>query len=138
MKPEEATLRYERRFGYGVKKVWAALTEPDEVREWSRASHVVIEPRVGGRVDIRALLHITGRVTRFDPPRTFEHEFIVAAGGPVEEGENAMLRWDLEPDGDGTRVTMTFVHLSAATARIFVRGQPVYFDILEEYLGAGK
>jgi uncharacterized protein YndB with AHSA1/START domain len=138
MKPEEATLRYERRFAHDPQKVWAALTEPDQVRVWSRATHVMIDPRLGGRVDIRALVDVTGRITVFDPPRTLEHEFIVAAGGPVKAAENAVLRWDLAPDGDGTRLTMTFTRVSAATARIFVRGQPVYFDLLEAYLGGRR
>ena len=138
MKPEEATLRYERRFAHDPQKVWAALTEPDQVRAWSRATHVVIEPRLGGRVDIRALLDITGRITVFDPPRTLEHEFVVEGAGPAKVVENAVLRWDLEPDGDGTRLTMTFTRLSAATALIFVRGQPVYFDLLEAYLGGRR
>ena len=138
MDAHAASLRYERTFAYDPQKVWAALTEPDQVKAWSRATHVVIEPRLGGRVDIRALLHITGRITVFDPPRTLEHEFIVAPGGPVEAAENALLRWGLEPDGDGTRLTMTFTRLSAATARIFVHGQPVYFDLLDAYLGGRR
>lgn len=130
------TLRLERRLAHPPERVWAAITEPEQVREWMRAKRATIEPRRGGTIDIDSVIHITGRILVWDPPRVLEHEFRIQPGPRLPDGENAVLRYDLEPDGDGSLVTRTFTRLSPESARLFANGQRIILDLLARYLDA--
>ena len=45
---EKRAVRFERRYDATPDEVWAALTEPEQVRNWF--AEMTIEPRAGGRV----------------------------------------------------------------------------------------
>jgi uncharacterized protein YndB with AHSA1/START domain len=97
-------LRYERRLAHPVERVWAALTDPDELRGWL-AEAERLELVEGGTVVLRwlnsdqdgnqAVLH--GVVTELEPGRVLE-----VAGEP-----HGTLRWELRPDGDGCELTFS-------------------------------
>ena len=118
---ERPALRFERRYPHPVERVWRAVTEPDELAAWF-PSAVVGERAVGAELVFdddaqRAEAHekgeptradgpaFTGRVIAYDPPTVFSFSW----GGEV-------LRFELHPDGDGTRLLFTQVlsHRSAA------------------------
>lgn len=92
-------LRFERRLGHPIEKVWAALTEPAELIGWLAEAEVELEE--GGRVVLRwqntdeegnrAVMHAT--ITRLDPPRLIEYE------GDV----HGLLRWELREEGERLR-----------------------------------
>ena len=105
-------LRFERRYRQPVERVWRAISEPNEMAEWF-PSNVVGERRVGAGLRFvddaqREAAHaageptrddgpmIEGTVTDFEPPRVFAFTW----GGEL-------LRFELEPDGDGTRLVFT-------------------------------
>jgi uncharacterized protein YndB with AHSA1/START domain len=91
-------LRYDRRLRHPVEKVWAALTDPARVEEWLARAEV--ELAEGGRVRLEWLngdAVAEGRVTRLQPPHAIEFDTDV----------HGRLLWELEPDGDGTRLTLT-------------------------------
>jgi hypothetical protein len=48
----------------------------------------------------------------------------------------AVLRYELEPDGDGTLLTMTFTRLTPTTACLFANGLTRGLDRLERHLEA--
>ena len=94
-------VRFVRRLAHPVDRVWRSITDPGELRHWFPAA-VELELRVGapirfvhpdGQVD-------TGELRELDPPRRLAFLW----GGDL-------LRLELEPDGDGTR--LTFVHVLA-------------------------
>jgi uncharacterized protein YndB with AHSA1/START domain len=106
--------------------VWQALTDPDHLREWAPFD----SDRNLGTVGTAKLStvgaptpHVTdARITRADAPRTLEYDW----GGKE-------LRWELEPLGGGTRLTLWhnidrgFISMGAA-------GWHICFDVLERFL----
>jgi uncharacterized protein YndB with AHSA1/START domain len=95
-------LRFERRLAHPPERVWRALTERDQLRQWFPV-HVDVDLSCGAglRFDLTAEAKrrlaladqdttSTGEVTRFDPPRLLEYTW----------GEET-TRWELTPDGAG-------------------------------------
>ena len=96
-------LRYERSLAHPVDRVWAALTEPDEVRTW--LAEADLDLVLGGRVRLRWLNSdeegggavATGTVSALDPPHLLE----------LDTEPHGVLRWELRADGDATALTLT-------------------------------
>lgn len=114
-------LRFERRYRHPIERVWRAVTDPSEVGRWF-PSEVVGERKAGTELifdddaqraaDMEAGEPtradgplITGRVIAHDPPNVWSFTW----GGEV-------LRFELTPDGDGTRLVFTQIlsHQSVA------------------------
>jgi uncharacterized protein YndB with AHSA1/START domain len=115
-------LRFERRFAHPVERVWQALTDPEQLKQWVSATELEIDLVEGGRMYSRTAapelveavlaehpeldgIGIRERgfeshdtVLRVEPPRVFEHTF----GAP-----NSVVRWELEPDGGGCHLRMS-------------------------------
>ena len=96
-------LRYERRLAHPVDRVWAALTEPAELRGW--LADADIELARGGAVQLRWLntddqgnrAVMGGTITALEPPRLLE----------IDSDIHGVLRWELRPDDRGT--TLVFI-----------------------------
>ena len=96
-------LRYERRLAHPIERVWAALTEPAELRGWLAEADVDLVP--GGREQLRWLNSddegdtavASGTITALEPPRVFE----------VDTDIHGVLRWELAPDGGVAALTFT-------------------------------
>jgi len=114
-------LRFERRYRQPVDRVWHAVTEPSELARWF-PSEVVGERSVGAELLFpddaqRAAAAASGEPARaegdvprgqvvvHDPP----HVFSFTWGGEL-------LRFELHPDGEGTRLVFTHVLTHRATA----------------------
>jgi uncharacterized protein YndB with AHSA1/START domain len=86
-----------------VRRVWAALTEPGELRGWLADADVDLV--AGGRVQLRWLntdddgnrAVATGTVSALDALHLLEFDTDV----------HGVLRWELREDGDGTALTFT-------------------------------
>ena len=129
---EARALRYDRFLAHPPERVWDALTNPDDLMQWMAAEQVVIEGRVGGRFEIQGIVNGVGRVLAWEPLKVLQHDFqFVTAGAPKEGG---IITYELQPEGTGTRLTMTFRSRSQALARVFERGQATTFDRLEANL----
>ena len=95
-------LRFERRIAHPVQDVWDALTV--EHSEWLSGTGAEIELRIGGRVHMPDHT-IESTVVELDPPR------VIAFGWDSRDwGEGGVVRWELAPDGDGTRLVLTHDH----------------------------
>jgi uncharacterized protein YndB with AHSA1/START domain len=101
-------LVFERRLNHPVERVWAALTEPDQIEAW--LARAELEPRAGGHVHLEWLntdeegnryegADATGTVAAIDPPRLLE----------LDTDVHGRLKWELRPDGDRTELTFTVV-----------------------------
>jgi uncharacterized protein YndB with AHSA1/START domain len=100
------TLVFVRELRHPVDRVWAALTEPDQLRRWApyapdRDLAAPGEVTLAMRDGHGGETPVTGTVTACEPPRLLEHAF----------GED-VLRWELEPTAGGTRLTLR--HTSGA------------------------
>jgi uncharacterized protein YndB with AHSA1/START domain len=96
-------VRFQRHLAHPIERVWAALTEPDQLLAWWGDADVDLVE--GGRFTVRWLntddrgnspvMHAT--ITRLDPPRLLE------TSGDI----HGVLRWELRPDDRGTTLVLT-------------------------------
>src|ERR1051326_1751202 len=115
------TLILVRELRHSHKKVWQALTDPTQLREWAP---FVIDGNLGvagATVNLTWVgnpIPIATKVTRADAPKFLEY------------GDH---RWELEPSGNGTRLTLwsnidrRFISWGAA-------GWHIAFDVLDRLL----
>lgn len=115
------TLILVRELRHPPEKVWLALTDPAQVREWAPFVVDGNLDRVGATVQLTWVGNptpIPTTVTRADAPRALEY------------GE---IRWELEAFGGGTRLTLwsaidrRFISMGAA-------GWHIAFDVLDHLL----
>ena len=124
-------LRFERFFDHPVERVWAAITEPDQMVGWWAEGE--LDLRLGGRVVLRwlnsdddgnqAVLH--GAITEIDAPRVFE----------IEGEPHGVLRFDLCPEDDCTHLIFTnVVPAPDEVVPMALAGWHIHLDHLAEAL----
>jgi activator of Hsp90 ATPase-like protein len=116
-------LRFERRLGHPIERVWRAVTEPAELERWFVAS-VAWTPAAGETFEAAGE---TGRITAVEPPQR------LAWTWGVER-----YAFELTPDGDGCVLAFTHVF----DPRLgpdwqHAAGWETYFDRLAVHLGGG-
>ena len=99
---DRLTLRYDRRYPHPVELVFEAVSTAEHLDVWMLPISRV-ERRVGGRCSFTWGLmdegsEDVGIVTEFDPPRRITYGF---------EADASYMRFDVEPDGDGTLLHFT-------------------------------
>lgn len=120
------TLVLVRDLRHPPERVWAALTDPAQLREWApfdadRSLGAVGSAKLS-TVGAPAPMVSESRVTRADAPSVLEYTW-----GAQQ------LRWELEPHDGGTRLTLWhaidrgFISMGAA-------GWHVCFDVLDAWL----
>ena len=113
---------------HAPEKVWRALTDPAQLREWAPFDADGSLGKTGNRVKLTTVgapkpMVSESTVTRADPPRELVYNW----------GGNDM-RWQLEAHGGGTRLTLwtsiprNFIAMGAA-------GWHICFDVLDHLLG---
>ena len=131
---DHQVIRFERRLGHPVERVWRALTEPDEIAAWLALAE--LELHEGGRVVLRwqntgeegNTAVARGTVSALDPPRLVEFDTDI----------HGRLRWELEPDGDATLLTFTAeAQLPEEYELEVLSGWHIHLDHLEEVLDGG-
>jgi len=120
------TLVLVRELRHPPASVWDALTDPAELREWAPFDADRNLGKVGdaklSTVGMPVPIVSETKITRAEAPRLLEYNW----------GENEM-RWELEPLGAGTRLTLwhnigrKFVAMGAA-------GWHICFDVLDLFL----
>ena len=129
--PDRSTLRFERHLRHAPERVWRAITDPAELREWFPAD-VIYEPRAGAPMQfdfggIHGQDVWPGEVHAWDPPRVFAFLW-----GTDE------LRFELHEQGAGESTmlvfTHTFVHEPGKPARD-AAGWEACFEAFDAVLG---
>jgi uncharacterized protein YndB with AHSA1/START domain len=103
------TMQFEHRIAAPPDKVFAALTDFENLRDWRTLESVQIDPpgplRVGTRITSTVkgpggLMHFTNEVTQLDPTRrlyddrALEGSFLIEAGFQVDAaGDESNVRW---------------------------------------------
>jgi len=129
-----AVIAFERRLRHPIEAVWAALTDPEQRAAWLGGG--TLEPREGGRVSLHTgpagppggQATISGRVLVWDPPRVLEHEWL-QHGLAV-----SIVRYELQPDGEGTVLRLTHRRSVAPGAMGGRAGWHAYLDRLAAHL----
>lgn len=104
-------LRFERRLAHPPEKVWRAVTDPAEMEHWFPAS-IRTELKVGAPMRFSFAGHNPdiasrfdeGEVLEFDPPRVYAFRWA-----------DSVLRFEMTPDGGGTRLVFTHALGGAGT-----------------------
>lgn len=99
-------LRFQRRLRHPREKVWRALTEAEHLQHWLPCD-IVGERRAGAAIELPfwpaqverysievPVLH--GTISVWDPPSVFEWSW-----------DTDQLRWELDDDAGGTKLTFT-------------------------------
>jgi uncharacterized protein YndB with AHSA1/START domain len=123
---EKWTLVLTRELRHAPEKVWTALTDPASLREWAPfdadRSLASVGPLKLSTVGMPTPIISETKVMRAEPPTLLEYRW----------GEND-LRWQLEPLGDGTLLTLwhnidrNFISMGAA-------GWHICLDVLERFV----
>ena len=137
----QPALRFVRRYQHPIERVWRAVSDPGEMGQWFPAT-VEGDRAVGAELifdddDQRAAAREAGEPTRaegpmfhgtvvaYDPP----HVFSFTWGGEL-------LRLELAPDGEGTRLVFTHVLSHASVAARNGAGWHACLGELDRMLGA--
>jgi uncharacterized protein YndB with AHSA1/START domain len=127
-------IHFERRLGHPVERVWRAITEPSEMEKWLALAELDLVE--GGGVvltwqntdDDGNTAVARGTVSALDPPHLVEFDTDI----------HGRLRWELEPDGDGTVLSFTAeVELPPDYELDVLAGWHIHLDHLEEVLDGG-
>jgi uncharacterized protein YndB with AHSA1/START domain len=118
------TLILVRELRHSPEKVWQALIDPAQLREWAP---FVVDASLGtvGTVKLTWVGNPTPldtSVTRADPPKLLEYR-----SGDTE------TRWELEPFGSGTRLTL-WTNIDRRFISWGAAGWHISFDVLERLL----
>jgi uncharacterized protein YndB with AHSA1/START domain len=124
---EKWTLILVRQLRHSPPKVWQALTDPAQLREWAPFDADGTLGTVGATVKLTTVgaptPHVTETtVTRADAPNTLEYNW----GG-------FDMRWELEAIGDGTRLTL-WTNIDRRFISMGAAGWHVCFDVLDHLL----
>lgn len=132
-----ATLTFKRLYPHAVQHVWEAISTTEGLREWLMCSQAVIEGHIGGRIELvsgPARYRSAGVILAWQPPTLLEYEWNVAPVPEMPEGERAIFRFELTPEGSATHLLVTYRRITKQTARGFLPGVHAYLDRLEAQL----
>jgi uncharacterized protein YndB with AHSA1/START domain len=124
---EKWTLVLVRELRHSPEKVWKALTDPAQLREWAPFESDGSLGTVGSTVKLTTVgapaLHVTEtRVARADAPRALEYNW----GG-------FDIRWQLEALGGGTRLTL-WHNIDRRYISMGAAGWHICVDVLDRLL----
>ena len=115
-------VRFERVYPHPVERVWRSITVPEEMASWF-PSTVEVDLREGGAMRFTFDEHVAepmdGRVVELDPPKLFAFMW-----------SKDLLRLELAPEPEGTRLTLTQQLRSADEAARNAAGWHVCLDKL--------
>jgi len=122
------TLVLVRELRHSPQKVWQALTDPAHLREWAPFDADKSLSTAGTTVKLTTVgaptpLVTETTVTRAEPPKLLEYNW---GGGDV--------RWELEPAGGGTRMTL-WANIDRRFIAMGAAGWHICLDVLDHLLG---
>jgi uncharacterized protein YndB with AHSA1/START domain len=127
---ERRSLRFERLYAATLGELWAALTEPEQLRGW--LAEAVFEKREGGAVRLQFAPSdeetVRGRVLAYDPPHLLEYEWHWPG-----EGES-IVRFELAASESGVLLALEHRLLPAESAAGYGAGWHAHLDRLEGLL----
>jgi uncharacterized protein YndB with AHSA1/START domain len=124
---EKWTLILVRELRHPPEKVWQALTDPAQLREWAPFEADGSLGTVGATLKLSTVgtprPHVTEtKVTRADAPRALEYNW-----GDFD------MRWELEELGSGTRLTL-WTNIDRRFISMGAAGWHICFDVLDRLL----
>ena len=134
---EHAIIEFRRTYRHTAQNVWNAIATPEGLAGWLMATKALIEPRVGGRIEMvsgPSAFHSIGAILAWEPPRLLEYEWNVAPVAEMPHGERAIFRYELTADDEVTHLLVTYRRITHHTASGFLPGLHAFLDRLEAQL----
>ena len=121
------TLVLDRDLRHPPEKVWEALTDPAQLREWAPFDADRSLATAGSTVKLTTVgapgPHVTEtKITRADAPRVLEYNW---GGGNI--------RWELKPSGRGTHLTL-WANIDRRYIAMGAAGWHIALDVLDHLL----
>jgi uncharacterized protein YndB with AHSA1/START domain len=116
-------ISFERRLAQPVARVWAALTEPARIVHW--LAEAKVDLRVGGRFELYWPAHayrMSGVIVELAPLA------VIAWTWPADQHPDSVVRWELFPDGEGTRLLLTQTGLTAPPLKDVAAGWHTHLE----------
>ncbi|MBY0495559.1 MAG: SRPBCC family protein [Cyanobacteria bacterium] len=125
---EKWTLVLVRQLRHPPAKVWQALTDPAQLREWAPFDADGNLGAVGATAKLTTvgapMQHVTeATVTRAEAPRILQYNW-----------GNFDMRWQLDAAGGGTRLTL-WTNIDRRYMAMGAAGWHICFDVLDHMLG---
>lgn len=122
------TLVLVRELRHSPEKVWQAITDPAQLREWAPFDADRSLASAGNRVKLTTVgapgPHVTETtVTRADAPKSLEYKW-----GDFD------MRWELQASGGGTRLTL-WTNIARPFIAMGAAGWQICLDVLDHLLG---
>jgi uncharacterized protein YndB with AHSA1/START domain len=121
-------VRFERVYDYRPEELWAAVTEPEQIRGWLGETDLDLGGG-GGTVRFEDGGTATLRIRRLDPGKFVEYDWDFPGEPP------SILRLELEPQDAGTLLVLDHRRLAADDAVGYGAGWHAHLDALESMLG---
>src|SRR5688500_5322955 len=109
---DDLTARASTRLAAPAERVWRALTDPAEVKKYYFGTDLKTDWRPGSPITFSGewqgrKYEDKGRVLEAERPRRMKYTHFSPLSGHEDKPENYhTITVELEPDGDGTRVTL--------------------------------
>jgi uncharacterized protein YndB with AHSA1/START domain len=123
------TLVFVRALAHPPERVWRALTEPEELRAWAPFAPDRSLARTGAATLTMYENATTlgdgsaATVTRAEPPSLLEYRW-----------DDDLLRWELAPDGAGTRLTLSHTVAGRDWLPKVAAGWHLCLDVAERHM----
>jgi uncharacterized protein YndB with AHSA1/START domain len=118
-------------------RVFQALTQPDQLMRWWRNEVCTpelweVDARPGGRwrckqksttmtINGRSEFEIAGEIVEIEPPRLLVYTWTATWD---QQPSSSVVRWELTPNGKGTKVKVTHSGLAPELAKDYSGGWP--------------
>lgn len=122
---ETIVVRIRRDFEASPEQLWRALTRPEDLVQWLAPGTVALE--VGGAAQLDfgdSGIVIDSHVTAITPGRLLEYGW----NGPGEPARP--LRWEIEPTGQGARLTLSLSQPASEDAGRAAAGWAAHLEML--------
>ena len=120
-------VRFERVYDYRPDELWAAVTEPEQIRGWLGELDLDLDGG-DGTLTFEGAEAVTLRVRRLEPQKLVEYDWEIAGEPP------SILRLELEPQGAGTLLVVDHRRLAPDVAVGYGAGWHAHLDMLEAML----
>lgn len=121
------TLTFVRELRHPPEKVWAALTEPDHLREWAPFVPSRDLSAIGAAdltmIDGAERVDLSERVIHSEPPKYLEYTL----------GDD-VLSWELAESGSGTRLTLRHTTSDRSQSPMYAAGWHICLVVAERLL----
>jgi uncharacterized protein YndB with AHSA1/START domain len=128
---DRRAVRFERVYDYRPEELWAAITEPEQLRGWLGEADLEVTEGSGGTIKFSEKEVAQLRVRELVPGRFVEYDW------SYPDEPLSVLRLELEPRGEGTLLVLDHRRLASDDVVDYSAGWHSHLDALEQLL-AGK